>query len=185
MERTLTRQKIISAILTLIIIASGSRGFVLSAQAAAHAHTDDCYSGEKHLHEGTKYRKSGCYQGARIPGESHECGTYRYTGTYIRGYITDWRCYACGVYGPHDTDYEYIFKCDNCESTSNHMVTRCNSCGDENGFDREQTYTHWTYDSDTYELSCGMEDGKYYDNNKNECFEACSQVVINLIALKE
>jgi len=157
---------------------------VCLAHAYSHVHTEDCYAGTKHEHEGTKYRKSGCYQGARIPGESHECGTYSYTGTYISGYTTDFRCSACGVLGPHDTDYEYIFKCDNCGHKSYHLITRCKNCkaGD---IDREYTYTHWTYDSDTYELSCGKISGLHYNQAGEEVSHVCDKTVTSLSILKE
>jgi len=160
-------------------------------KASTHTHDDNCYAGEVHIHEGTEYKKSGCYQGTYTPGETIFCGDYQgvYPPTVSISSTGKRYCSQCGE--SRYPDISFIqYRCSTCWESKTIITGRyCGYCGYafyEDTFTYGPTSgTHSKTLPGTYALNCGMEEEKYYDANGEECSQVCNAVVTNLSIYKE
>jgi len=85
---------------------------------AAHNHTDDCYAGEKHIHDYT-YAFCGTWTTTKTPCPACTGGGKQLTG-------------CNGIYDEENIVYDYDFPCMDCGAsiTLSQIWITCNICGD-------------------------------------------------------
>ncbi len=134
------------------------------ALADTHTHTESCYDGTKHVHQGESSSNDGCYTGTATAVYGSCPGSCSYWTQY---YCKDCSSYfaggsTCGQCGSSNT---------NC--WNNYSCSTCGYSGFSSGHNRIIT-------GYTYALNCGKTEGEYYNGDTLVTDTCCNVVVTEL-----